>query len=78
MERSSVGILTQGHTPMGPYQAYASFPCWGHLPHRDHLVLPFHRGLTILAETLVIPRTVPGLESWLHVEKGTFLVVAIT
>lgn len=39
---------------------------------------PFCQGLTILAETLVIPRTVPGLEGRLHMEKGTFLVAAVT
>lgn len=63
--------------PTGPHQEYASFPCQP-AAQPDHLVLPFHWGLTIFAETLVIPRTVPGLESWLHVEKGTFLVVAVT
>lgn len=65
--------------PPGPHPEYASFPCQGPpLSQLDLLLFPFYRGLTILAETLVIPRTVPGLESWLHVEKGTFLLVAIT
>lgn len=35
------------------------------------------QGLTILAEALLIPRAVLGLESRLHVEKGTVSVAAV-
>lgn len=79
MERTSVGISTQGWT--SPQRGLISNM---QPPRREtaHLVthIPFAscQGLTVFAEALVIPRTVLGPESCLRVEEVTLPVAALT
>ena len=69
--QTSTGCIRNVHpSPAGRLPPNPAPPC--------PLEPSFCQGLTVLAETLVIPRTVPGLEGRLHMEKGTFLVVAAT